>query len=116
MTQIRVVDVFRKHMTPDGPLRAKVAVHMHSQRIQIDPHRLHQALPDNETLLCFKKCLKGKPTMEKLLRRLVKLSPADCLTARLRLVELLCEPPDVAEGVQVVTDTKGFRRGLKLAP
>lgn len=103
-------------MTPDGPLRAKIAVHMHSQRIQIDSRRLHEHLPNKETLLCFKKCLKGKPIMDKLLRRLVQQSSPDCFTARLRLVELLCEPPDVAEGVQIVTSAKEFRRGLKLAP
>lgn len=110
-----VLALYRDYILPAGNQRAKIAIHMYSQRLQpsqIMQSKLNDVL-DPALLVALDGFAKTKPTLAAL-REYVGGFPDDVKVALEPVMQALSQMPVIAEGRTLVTSREDFIEGLAL--
>ena len=117
ITKDEVLAMFRERVLPSGALRAKIAVHMQSQRLQPSAMSgLDQSVLAEDAQKKLELYLADKPTREELISKIQRDTAGEELEKMLKMVDVLCQPPPVPDGVELITSREEFIKDLQLAP
>lgn len=109
--------MYRERVLPSGSLRAKIAVHMSSQRLQPSAiSTLDDSAIDEDARKKLESYLADKPTRAELISTMEKDLKGEELETMIKSVDVICQPASVPEGVELVTSREDFLKSLEIAP
>jgi hypothetical protein len=124
LTKDDVLGFMDDYIMPSAPQRAKLSVHMRSQRISADGKEALLAAygaAGLEPSADLKTLLGSSPTLDDLAAFVAKdlagqQVASDKTEVVLRAVEAIRRPPAAREGVKLIDDVEAFRASLEVGP